>query len=190
MLLYTHNNPNTPEVPMQPKFVNRFKRSFEVEQELYRYLYLTSPAIIASYVILGIVLITDIILCLVSGLLYAYMAVFAMCVIVLFIMFFRYFSAIQAAKARFAEDTNNKGEVTVTATLTDDMLISKASDREEPIKVPYADLNNLFITNHYYMIRTTEKMVYVFKKGAFSVGNEEEFLPYVRQIVENNKRGH
>lgn len=175
---------------MQPKFVNRFQRSFEVEKELYRYLYLSSPAIIASYIILGVVLITDIILCLVSGLLYAYMAVFAMCVIVLFVLFYRYFSAMQAAKSRFAEDTNNKGTVTVTATLTDDMLISDSSDRDESIEVPYADLKKLFVTKHYYMIQTSEKMVYVFKKGAFSVGKEEEFLPYVRQLIENNKRSH
>lgn len=173
---------------MQPKFVNRFQRSFEIEQELYRYLYLSSPAIIASYIILGVVLITDIILCLVSGLVYAYMAVFAMCVIVLFVLFFRYFSAMQAAKSRFAEDTNNKGTVTVTATLTGDILISDSSDRDESIEVPYADLKKLFVTKHYYMIQTNEKMVYVFKKGAFSVGKEEEFLPYVRQLIENNKR--
>ena len=173
---------------MQPKFVNSFQRSFEIEKELYRYLYLSSPAIIASYIILGVVLITDIILCLVSGLLYAYMAVFAMCVIVLFVLFYRYFSAIQAAKSRFAEDTNNKGTVTVTATLTDEMLVSDSSDRDESIEVPYADLKKLFVTKHYYMIQTTDKMVYVFKKGAFSVGKEEEFLPYVQQIIENNKR--
>jgi len=175
---------------MQPKFINSFQRSFEIEKELYRYLYLSSPAIIASYIILGVVLITDIILCLVSGLLYAYMAVFAMCVIVLFVLFYRYFSAMQAAKSRFAEDTNNKGTVTVTATLTDDMLISDSSDRDESIEVPNAELKKLFATKHYYMIQTSEKMVYVFKKGAFSVGKEEDFLHHVRQLVENNKRSH
>lgn len=173
---------------MQPKFVSRFQRSFEIEQELYRYLHLSSPAIIASYIILGVVLITDVILCLVIGLVYAYMAVFAMCIIVLFILFFRYFSAIQAGKARFAEDTNNKGAVIVTASLTDDMLISESSDRKAPVTVPYSQFMKIFITNHYYMIQTSEKMVYVFKKGAFSVGDEEDFLPYVRQIIENNKR--
>lgn len=173
---------------MQPKFVNRFQRSFEVEQELYRYLHLLSPAIIACYIILGVVLITDIILILVSGLVYAYMAVFAMCIIVLFILFFRYFSAIQAGKARFAEDTNNKGAVTVTATLTDEALISEASDREDPIEVAYSHFKKVFVTKHYYMLQTDEKMVYVFKKGAFSVGNEEEFLPYLQQVIERNKQ--
>lgn len=173
---------------MDPRFVNRFQRSFEVEQELYRYLHLSSPAVIACYIILGVVLITDIILCLVSGLVYAYMAVFAMCVIVLFILFFRYFSAIQSAKARFTEDTNNKGEVTVTAAMTDDLLISEASDREAPIKVAYSHFRKVFVTKHYYMLQTDEKMVYVFKKGAFSVGSEEEFLPYLQQVIERNQR--
>ena len=173
---------------MKPRFVNRFQRSFEVEQELYRYLHLSSPAIIASYIILGVVLVTDIILCLVTGLVYAYMAVFAMCVIVLFILFFRYFSAIQAAKARFAEDTNNKGTVTVTATLTDDELISEASDRDDPIKIACSHFKKVFVTKHYYMLQTDEKMVYVFKKGAFSVGNEEEFLPHIQQVIARNKQ--
>ena len=173
---------------MNPRFVNRFQRSFEVEQELYRYLHLSSPAIIASCIILGVVLVTDIILCLVSGLVYAYMAVFAMCVIVLFILFFRYFSAIQAAKARYAEDTNNKGAVTVTATLTGEGLISEASDRNAPIEVACSHFKKVFVTKHYYMLQTDEKMVYVFKKGAFSVGNEEEFLPCLQQVIERNKQ--
>lgn len=173
---------------MEPKFVNRFIRSFEVEQELYRSLLLCSPPIIACYIILGIVLTVDIALCVFTGLAYAYMAVFAMCVIVLFVLFFRYFSAISASKARFAEDTNNKGEVTVTASLTEDMLISESSDREEPVKVPYSDLTNHFITKHYYMIRTKEKMVYAFKKGSFTVGKEDDFIPFIQQIIDKNKR--
>ena len=173
---------------MNPKFVNRFQRSFEVEQELYRYLHLSSPAIIACYIISGVVLVTDIVLCLTTGLVYAYMAVFAMCVIVLFVLFFRYFSAIRAAKARFAEETNNKGAVTVTASLTDTTLISESSDRETPIEVACSHFKKVFVTKHYYMIQTDEKMIYVFKKGAFSVGNEEEFLPCLRQVIDNNKQ--
>ncbi|MBQ4237767.1 MAG: YcxB family protein [Ruminococcus sp.] len=173
---------------MQPKFVSRFPRVFEIEQELYRYLHLTSPMMITSLVLLGVIFVVNIVMCLISGLLYANMAVFAMVVIVLFVLFYRYYSAIQAGKKRLAEDTNNKGEVTVTATLTDEELISESSDREEPVTVPFSHFLKVFITKHYYMIQTTDKMVYVFKKDAFSVGKEEEFLPYVQQIIENNKR--
>ncbi|MBQ6413518.1 MAG: YcxB family protein [Ruminococcus sp.] len=173
---------------MQPKFVSRFPRAFEIEQELYRYLHLTSPMMITSLVLLGVIFVVNIVMCLISGLLYANMAVFAMVVIVLFVLFYRYYSAIQAGKKRLAEDTNNKGEVTVTATLTDEELISESSDREEPVTVPFSHFLKAFVTKHYYMIQTTDKMVYVFKKGAFSVGKEEEFLPYVQQIIENNKR--
>ena len=118
---------------MQPKFVSRFPRAFEIEQELYRYLHLTSPMMITSLVLLGVIFVVNIVMCLISGLLYANMAVFAMVVIVLFVLFYRYYSAIQAGKKRLAEDTNNKGEVTVTATLTDEVLISESSDREEPV---------------------------------------------------------
>jgi hypothetical protein len=173
---------------MKENFVNEFQRSFEIEKELYRYTYLTSPAIIACYIILGVVLITDIVLCIIGGLAYAYMAVFAMCMIVLFVLFFRYYSAMQAGKKSFAEDTNNKGEVTVTTTMTDEELISESSDREKPIFVPHKNILKVFETEHYYMIQTSDRMVYVFKKGAFSVGEEADFLPYIRQIIENNKR--
>jgi hypothetical protein len=37
------------------------------------------------------------------------------------------------------------------------------------------------------MLYTDEKMVYVLKKGAFEKGKEEEFLPYIRNQIENNK---
>lgn len=172
---------------MKPKFVSRFPRSFEIERELYRYMHLTSPPIIACYILLGIVLVVNLVLCLAVGLIYANMAIFAMCGIALFVLFFRYFAAMKAGKARHTEDTNNKGEITVTATLTDDELISESSDREEPINVPLSQFKTVFATKHYYMIQTDERMVYVFKKDAFTVGKEEEFLPYVRQIIEKNK---
>lgn len=173
---------------MEPKFVNRFIRSFEIEKEMYRYLYLYSPSIIICYVLLGIVLAADVILMITGGLAYAYMAIFAMCIIMLFVLFFRYYSAMQAGKKRFAEETNNKGEITVTAALTDDEFISESSDREKPVKVPYKQFLKLFTTEHYYMVQTTEKMVYVFKKGSFTTGREEEFLPYIERIISNNKQ--
>ena len=173
---------------MNPEFVSQFPREYQIEQELYRYLYLTSPMVVAAYIILGVVLVVNLISVLVFGLLYANMAIFAMCGIVLFVMFFRYFSAIKTSQARFAEDTNNKGTVTVTATLCDGKLISESSDREKPIEVSCGHFKKAFETNHYYWVYTDDKMVYAFKKGAFSVGREEDFLPYVSRVIENKKR--
>ncbi len=172
---------------MNPKFLNRFIRTFEVERELYRYMYLTSPLSLAALIILATVLVIDIVASIILGMNYANMAVFAMCVILLFVMFFRYFSAIQSGKARFAEDTNNKGEVTVTSTVTEGMLISETSDRETPVEVPFKKLKKVFETKNYYMLYTDEKMVYVFKKDAFEKGKEEEFMPYISRQIENNK---
>ncbi|MBQ1452812.1 MAG: YcxB family protein [Ruminococcus sp.] len=172
---------------MNPKFLNRFIRTFEVEQELYRYMNLTSPLNLAALIILATVLIIDVAASIILGLNYANMAVFAMCIILLFVLFFRYFSAIQKGKARFAEDTNNKGEVTVTTTVTEGKLISETSDRETPVEVPFEKFKKIFETKHYYMLYTDEKMVYVLKKGAFEKGREEEFLPYIRNQIENNK---
>lgn len=173
---------------MKPKFVNQFQRTFEIEQEMYRYLYLTSPPIITCYIMLGVVFAVNLAMSLVNGLAYANMAIFAMIIIVLFVLFFRYFSAMQTGKKRFAEDTNNKGVVTVTATLTEEELVSEASDREKQIKVPYTEFKKVFITKHYYIIQVNDGMVYVFKKGSFSVGEEDAFLPYIGQLIENNKR--
>lgn len=149
---------------------------------------LTSPLNLAALIILGAVLVIDIVASIILGMNYANMAVFAMCVILLFVLFFRYFSAIQRGKARFAEDTNNKGEVTVTTTVTEGMLISETSDRETPVEVPFKKFKKVFETEHYYMLYTDEKMVYVFKKGSFEKGSEDEFLPFIRQQIENNKR--
>ena len=120
---------------MNPDFVSQFPREYQIEQELYRYLYLTAPMIVAVFIILGVVLVVNLVSVLLFGLLYANMAIFAMCGIVLFVMFFRYFSAIKTSQARFAEDTNNKGTITVTATICDGKLISGSSDREKPIEV-------------------------------------------------------
>ena len=175
---------------MESKFVNKFKRSFEIEKELYRYLHLTSPPIIACYILLGIVFIVNTAMCIVSGLAYANMSIFAMCIIVLFVLFFRYYSAISSAKKRFAEETNNKGEITVTSTLTKEELLSESSDREKPIKVPYSKFRKVFLTENYYMIQTSEEMIYAFKKNAFTVGKDEDFLPFIKQIINHYRRKH
>ncbi len=173
---------------MNPDFVSQFPREYQIEQELYRYLYLTAPMIVAVFIILGVVLVVNLVSVLLFGLLYANMAIFAMCGIVLFVMFFRYFSAIKTSQARFAEDTNNKGTITVTATLCDGKLISGSSDREKPIEVACEHFKKAFETKHYYWVYTDDKMVYAFKKGAFSVGREEGFLPYIGKVIENKKR--
>ena len=173
---------------MNPDFVSQFPREYQIEQELYRYLYLTAPMIVAVFIILGVVLVVNLVSVLLFGLLYANMAIFAMCGIVLFVMFFRYFSAIKTSQARFAEDTNNKGTITVTATICDGKLISGSSDREKPIEVACEHFKKAFETKHYYWVYTDDKMVYAFKKGAFSVGREEGFLPYIGKVIENKKR--
>ncbi len=173
---------------MNPDFVSQFPREYQIEQELYRYLYLTAPMIVAVFIILGVVLVVNLVSVLLFGLLYANMAIFAMCGIVLFVMFFRYFSAIKTSQARFAEDTNNKGTITVTATICDGKLISGFSDREKPIEVACEHFKKAFETKHYYWVYTDDKMVYAFKKGAFSVGREEDFLPYIGKVIENKKR--
>ena len=173
---------------MKPDFVSQFPREYQIEQELYRYLYLTAPMIVAVFIILGVVLVVNLVSVLLFGLLYANMAIFAMCGIVLFVMFFRYFSAIKTSQARFAEDTNNKGTITVTATICDGKLISGSSDREKPIEVACEHFKKAFETKHYYWVYTDDKMVYAFKKGAFSVGREEDFLPYIGKVIENKKR--
>ncbi len=173
---------------MNPDFVSQFPREYQIEQELYRYLYLTAPMIVAVFIILGVVLVVNLVSVLLFGLLYANMAIFAMCGIVLFVMFFRYFSAIKTSQARFAEDTNNKGTITVTATICDGKLISDSSDREKPIEVACEHFKKAFETKHYYWVYTDDKMVYAFKKGAFSVGREEDFLPYIGKVIENKKR--
>ena len=94
------------------------------------------------------------------------------------------------AKKRFAEETNNKGEITITATLTDDELLSESSDREKAIIVPYSKIAKVFLTENFYMIQTTDQMIYAFKKGAFIAGKEESFLPFVNEIISKNNRKH
>ena len=75
----------------------------------------------------------------------------------------------------------------MTTTVTEGKLISETSDRETPVEVPFEKFKKIFETKHYYMLYTDEKMVYVLKKGAFEKGREEEFLPYIRNQIENNK---
>lgn len=173
---------------MDPIFVNQFPRTFDVEKELYQYIHITSPSSLVCFITLALVIVVNLGVCLIFGLLYANLAVFAMAIIVLLFMVVRYYTAIQAAKKRYAEQTNNHGEITVTETITDEELISESTAREEPLEVPLSDLKKMFVTKNYYMIITAEKMIYAFKKGAFTLGSEEEFTAFMTQQIEHNKR--
>ena len=172
---------------MKPKFVSRYQRTFEIERELYRYLHLTAPSNIVCYVILGVVIVSNLAMCLAFGMNAANLAVSAAALVVLLFLLLRYFAAIRLGKAGFAESLNNKGEITVTATMTDAEVISDSSDREEPLRVALNRFRRVIVTKHYYMIQSDERMVYVFKKGAFTVGKEDDFLPFVQQIIKQNK---
>lgn len=173
---------------MDPKFINRFPRTFDVEKELYKYIHITSPGSLFCLIALVVVLVVNLAVCLIFGLLYANLAVFAMATIVLLFLLVRYYTAIQAAKKRYAEQTNNHGEITVTETVADEVLISDSTAREEPLEVPLSHIKKLFTTNNFYMVITSEKMIYAFKKGAFTLGTEEEFTAFMTQQIEHNKR--
>ena len=173
---------------MKPEFENTFKRTLDVERELYRYMHLQSPSSIACFVILGLVAVINLIMCLVAGFAYANLAVFIMAFIVMFVLFFRYYSAVKTAEKRFRESTNGAVDIEITAILDGENLISRASDRNKDVTVPYSQLRKVFTTSSFYMIQTDAKLVYVFRKGCFTVGKEEDFLPYVNQILDRNKR--
>lgn len=173
---------------MEPKYENKFTRTFDVERELYKYMHLQSPSSIACFVILGIVAVVNLVMCIIAGFAYVNMAVFIMCVIVIFVMFFRYYSSLKTAEKRLREDTRGATDIEITAILDGEDLISKSSDRDKETVVPYSNFRKIFATKSFYMIQTDAKLVYVFKKGCFTIGSEADFIPYVNRILEHNKR--
>ncbi len=171
---------------MEPKFVSEFTRSIDVEEEMYRYLFLSSPSNIVCWCILGVVAAANLVMMLIIGIAYANLAVLVMCIVLVFWMLYRYFTAVRISRKRLQE-LSGGNPIQLRAVLTDKELISESSDREQPTIVPFENLKAVFVTKHYYMIRTDARLIYAFRKGSFVVGREEEFLPAVKAVLERNK---
>lgn len=171
---------------MEPKFENRFTRSVEVEKELYKYSMTRTPASIILYIFIALLLAVNIMFIVFWGVDFINILTIALCLICIGMRPIQYQRAIKLTEKRLNELNNGQMPEIVTQ-ITDTELISHSSDREEPAHVPINGLKKLFITENYYMIRTDSKLVYAFKKGLFTIGNEAEFVPYIQNVIAQSK---
>lgn len=171
---------------MEPKFENRFTRSVEVEKELYKYSMTRTAASIILYIFVALLLLVNIMFIVFWGVDFINILTIALCLICIGMRPIQYQRAIKLTEKRLNELNNGQMPEIVTQ-ITDTELISHSSDREEPVHIPLSSLKKLFITDNYYMIRTDAKMVYAFKKGLFTIGNEAVFASHIREIIAKNK---
>lgn len=167
---------------MEILFENKYTHDEEMMKENYRYFYFCRPfAIILNvffilYFILGVLFfILDI-----SGLIVTtstYWLLIAIPPIWYGLLLFRYRTTVKTVILRELEVHGKPIEFTVY--VTDEVIKQKESTGAE-IQLNYIDIKKVIQTKKYIYLRSKTNLLYPFKKDSFSIGNEKEFITFLK----------
>lgn len=151
-------------------------------KDTYRYFYFRRPFAIflnvffVLYFILGVLyFILDI-----SGLIVTtsmYWLWIAISLIWYVLLLFRYNINVKTVILRDLEIHGKPIEV--TASVTDEVIRYKQSTGSE-LQLNYIDIKKVIQTKQYIYLRSKTNLLYPFKKDSFSIGNEKEFITFLR----------
>ena len=184
---------------MEPKFVNQFTRTDEVDHEVLRYTSFQSPSSIIAYGATGLTVLMLLIYfipfppsfpsldnkdTIITGLA---LCCFGFVLLIWIIKIIRYFRQLSISRKRIRETTNDTGELHVTATLTQTELTYISDNMDKEIVIPVSQIKKGVETRNYYLIITDAKLAYAFQKGCFTTGKEEDFAPFVTKMISESK---
>ena len=183
---------------MEPRFVNQFTRTGEVEHEVLRYTTFQSLSSIISYGATGLVALMILMYFIpfptssslenkdpiITGLVFC---CFGFVLLIWILKIIRYFRQLSISRKRIRETTNDTGELHVTATLTQAEMTYISDNMDKEIIIPVSQIKKGVETRIYYLIITDAKLAYAFQKGCFTTGKEEDFAPFVTKMIRENK---
>ena len=154
---------------MEVLFENRYVRDKEWAKDLSSYIYFCRPAIIAFDVFF-----------LLSLLLYVILHDLFLLLLPMtwiFLLSFFYFKSVSITLKRDIEVHGKVIENRVS--ITNEHIIIENSIGSK-IYLNYVDIKKAFQTKKYIYLQTKTKLLCSFKKDGFSMGNEEEFVEFLR----------
>lgn len=159
-------------------FENKFVRDKAVIKEIYTHWYFKRPLMIAIFAYFGLYLVACLFAMIFSpeelaDLIYPIVVI----IFALFMLFLVYISSVNTAAKRDSELANG-GELLCTVSVTDSEITNSALESNN--KVSFDNVNRAFITKNYAVVVTKARIVYIFKKDSFTIGDTESFIAFLK----------
>ena len=164
---------------MESLFCNKFVRDEDTAKEVYVYWYFKRPLLIVVYSIIALYSLACIL-----GFILDFdsakeaLGVFVMGVFVFVLMIVSYHSQVKAMVQRDKEMSGGK-PLCCEISVSDDEMTLTALESRSPVSV--SNLKSAFITKNYIVVITKARLMFIFKKDAFTQGDAEGLIAFLKE---------
>lgn len=162
---------------MEILFENKFVRTDKLMKELYQYYHLKRPKKIFSFILSVFLIVYSLINAILwKDNFYLFFAVLALAIFILEIAI--YFITVKTQQKRDNEIMNGK-PIEIQVTVTQDYIKNSASNGAEN-EISFSKIKSVFQTKNLILLMSEAKLIYIFPKDCFTVGNAEEFMLFLK----------
>ena len=164
---------------METRFENKYIRDKQTAKDVYGYWYFKRPIMIACYVVLGIwAAIYSLGAILTPGFASDNFIVAFVVTASMSIVLFAYYNQVNGMVKRDMELARGR-EILCKSTVTDSEIIFSNFGNEVSISID--NVKYAFVTNQYIALVTKAKLMCMFKKDSFTVGDTDSFIAFLRE---------
>ena len=156
-------------------FENSYTRNRELAKEMYGYIFFRRNYLFVAYIVLLISFIINLILLITTGITNWFVFIF-----VPFFLLLRLFTYLQSIKLMLKRDNEVCGGPFEVKTIVTEEFIQYTSSSGSVNKLEYSKIKKCNQSKNLILLQSDAKLIYVFKKDGFSVGNCYEFLDFLR----------
>lgn len=160
---------------METLFKNRYIKNREWAKDVFGYINFRRPLIIVFDVYFFLCIVLGIVDVIVDKNINVYL--FILPIVWIFLQIFIYVKNVNITLKRDLEVHGKPIEVDITV---NDESITMAQSTGSEIHLNYVDIKKAFQTKKYLYLQTKANLLCSFKKDSFSIGNEEEFLIFLK----------
>ena len=164
---------------METRFENEYIRDKQTAKDIYGYWYFKRPIMIACYIVLGIwAVIYSMGAMLIPGFASDNFVVAFVVTASMSIILFAYYNQVNGMVKRDMELARGR-EILCKSTVTDREI--NFSNFGNEVSISIDSIKYAFITNQYIALVTKAKLMCMFKKDGFTVGDTDSFIAFLRE---------
>ena len=162
---------------METRFENEFVRDEQTAKEIYKYWYFKKPLMVAVHVVLAFYALSYI-----FGFIIDFdsakeaMPIFAMIVFIEVFMLISYRSQVKAMVQRDREMSQGEA-LRCRISVSDEEIVLYALESRTPVSM--SNVKGAFVTRNYIVVITKARLMFIFKKDSFTVGDCDGFIAFL-----------
>ncbi len=156
-------------------FENSYIRNKDLAKELYGYIFFRRNYLFVAYIVLLVSFIINLILLITTGSANWFVFVF-----VPFFLLLRLFTYFQSIKLMVKRDSELSGGPVEVKTIVTEEFIQHTNSTGGVNKLEYDKIKKCNQTKNLILLQSDAKLIYVFRKDAFSIGSCDAFVEFLR----------